>query len=226
MENTKLSAPVAIIIAGVIIAGAVLYSNRAPSANPPSAPAKPEIKFEELAPLSASDHVRGNPNAEVVILEYSDLECPFCKNFHQTMLQVMETYGDKVAWVYRHNPLQIHPKAQAEAEAAECVAELGGEDKFWQYLDAIFAVTPSNNGLDLAQLPVLAESVGVERAAFETCMASGQHKARIDADANSAIAAGGGYTPFSIMITKDGPAELGGAVPFDQLKLKLDEALK
>lgn len=226
MENNKLTAPLAIIIAGVIIAGAVLYSGRGVSPTPTPSPVEAEIQFEKLNPLSPTDHLRGNPNAPVVILEYSDLECPFCKVFHQTMLQVMQAYGDQVAWVYRHLPLDRHPKAQTEAEATECVAELGGEDKFWQYLDAIFAITPSNNGLDLAQLPILAESLGIESAALENCLASGRHAARVDADASNAVAAGGTYTPFSIMITGTGPVELGGAIPFEQIRALIDEALE
>lgn len=96
-----------------------------------------------------SDHLRGDPKATVKVVEFSDLECPFCKNFHRTMQQVMEEYSDKVAWVYRHFPLDsLHPKARKEAEATECAAELQGNDGFWAYVDKLFEITPSNNGLD------------------------------------------------------------------------------
>lgn len=102
-------------------------------------------------PVTPNEHIKGNPNAEVFVIEYSDPECPFCKRFHETMKSVMQEYGDtgKVAWVYRHFPLDaLHTKARKEAEAFECAAELGGNVKFWEYADKLFEITPSNDGLD------------------------------------------------------------------------------
>lgn len=91
--------------------------------------------------------VRGNPNAKITIIEYSDLECPFCKRFHATMEQVLATYGNDIRVVFRHFPLDsLHKKARTEANAVECAGEQG---KFWEFIDGIFAVTPSNDGLDI-----------------------------------------------------------------------------
>lgn len=91
--------------------------------------------------------VRGNPDAKITIIEYSDLECPFCKRFHVTMEQVLATYGNDVRVVFRHFPLDsLHKKARTEANAVECAGEQG---KFWEFIDGIFAVTPSNDGLDI-----------------------------------------------------------------------------
>ena len=124
-EKNNLMIPGAIVIAGIIIAGAVFASSGGGGGNAPVAnngnqpPAEVEINIK---PVSASDHILGNPNADIVIVEFSDLECPFCKNFHITMQQIMEDFGKdgRVAWVYRHFPLtQLHPKAQVEAEATE-----------------------------------------------------------------------------------------------------------
>ncbi len=104
-----------------------------------------------LDPVTEKDHISGNPGAELLIIEYSDPECPFCKKFHETMTQAMNEYGKsgKVAWVYRHFPLDsIHSRARREAEAIECAGELGGNDKFWAYLNKLMEITPSNNQLD------------------------------------------------------------------------------
>ena len=98
------------------------------------------------------------------VVEFSDLECPFCKRFHATMQQTVAAYGGQVAWVYRHFPIdQLHSKAPKEAEATECAAELGGNDKFWAYTNRLMEVTPANNGLILPNLPRLQYSSGLMR---------------------------------------------------------------
>lgn len=102
-----------------------------------------------LRPISENDHILGNIDAKIIIVEYSDLECPFCKVFHNTMHQVVKKYSGEVAWVYRHFPISgLHPKAFREAEATECAWEQGGNEMFWKYMDKLFEVTPSNNGLE------------------------------------------------------------------------------
>jgi len=89
------------------------------------------------------DHTNGNADARIQIVEYSDFDCPFCGRFHETMNQVMAKYGESgdVAWTYRHFPLeQIHPQAKAKAVASECVADLGGNDKFWEFSNIMFGM--------------------------------------------------------------------------------------
>ncbi len=91
-------------------------------------------------PVDDTDHIIGSKDAEIIVIEYSDTECPFCKRFHETMHQAVDAYDGKVAWVYRHFPLtSIHPLAESGAIASECAATLGGNDMFWKYLDALFA---------------------------------------------------------------------------------------
>jgi protein-disulfide isomerase len=91
-------------------------------------------------PISEKDHVRGDRDAQIVLIEYSDFQCPFCSRFHPTAQQVVEEFNGQVMWVYRHFPLDsIHPVARKAAEASECVAELGGNDAFWNFVDTIFA---------------------------------------------------------------------------------------
>lgn len=116
----------------------------------------------ELDPPHEGDHnyndqvFIGEEKNSVYVVEYSDLECPFCKRFHETMLEVMKEFdarGEEVTWIYRHFPLdQIHSKARKEAEATECAAELGGNDAFWKYTNKLMEITPSNNQLDLKLL--------------------------------------------------------------------------
>ena len=96
----------------------------------------------KLPGLKDQDHVRGNRNAEVLLIEYSDFQCPYCQQFHPTTLQILDEYKDQVAHVYRHFPLdQIHPYARPAAEASECIKELGGEDAFWKFADKAFGIS-------------------------------------------------------------------------------------
>ncbi|MBI2124072.1 MAG: DsbA family protein, partial [Candidatus Wildermuthbacteria bacterium] len=193
MDN-KFAVPGAILAGALIIAVAVIYGGDIKdkvggtegTAIAPSAGSVVDV------PVSDSDHIRGNVNAEVTIVEYSDLECPFCKNFHATMHQLVTAYPEQVAWVYRHFPLdQLHPKARKEAEATECAYELGGNEKFWAYTDKVFEITPSNNGLDPAKLSEITEQVGLDRQNFEACLAGGRQAERVDADYQNALDAGG-----------------------------------
>lgn len=106
-----------------------------------------------INPVTLDDHIIGDINAKIIIVEYSDFECPFCKVFHKTMHEVIKNSGGEVAWVYRHFPIPgLHPKAFHEAEATECAWEQKGNDGFWKYADKIFDITPSNNGLLESQL--------------------------------------------------------------------------
>lgn len=94
--------------------------------------------------VAEEDHIRGNPNAPITLVEFSDFECPFCRRFHPTVQQAMAEYGDQIRWVYKHFPLdQIHPQARPAAEASECIAEQKGDEGFWQFTDAIFKIQES-----------------------------------------------------------------------------------
>lgn len=180
-----------------------------------------------VQPVNSADHIRGNEKAKVTLITYSDTECPYCKNFHETMQQIYQTYGNKIAWVYRHFPLtQLHPKAPKEAEATECAGELGGNTKFWAYLDKIFEVTPSNNGLDAAQLPIIAEQIGLDKTKFETCLNSGKYTNKIQAAMAAAAAAGAQGTPYTVILAGDQKIPVEGAVPVEQLKATIDQLLK
>ena len=144
------------------------------------------------------------------------------------MHQVVNEYDDKVAWIYRHFPLdQLHSKARKEAEATECANELGGNEKFWAYIDRLFEITPSNNGLDLAELPRIAEFIGLDRGKFEQCLNSGKYADRVRTDLEDAINSGGAGTPYSIVIAPNGQKfVVSGAQPFAAVKQAIDAALK
>lgn len=235
-QTNNLTIPVAIVIAGALIAGAVYLGTSkgtgtvAGNNQQPQQVAQQTGSLDEMRAISKDDHIRGNPNAPVMIVEYSDFECPFCKRFHDTMKQVTTEYGDKVAWVYRQFPLdQLHPvKARKEAVASECAAELGGNDAFWKYADRFFELTPSNNqtNIDIV-LPQIAKEIGLDEAKFASCLASNKYDAHIEDDVQNAAATGGNGTPWSIVVAANGKKyPLSGAQPYASVKQLIDLALQ
>lgn len=180
-----------------------------------------------LRPVGARDHIRGNPEAPVKIVEFGDTECPLCKRFHPTLARLVRDYPGKVAWVFRHYPIdEIHPKARKEAEATECAAELGGNDGFWAYLDRLYEVTPANDKLDPAELPRIAAHVGLDRKAFTQCLASGRHAQRVQEDVDDALAVGATGTPYTVVLAPSGRKfAILGAQPYATVKLVVDIAL-
>lgn len=226
--KNSFAVPAAIIIAGIVIAIAIVYS--VGKSNTPQGIGEPATTgdLDAMRAVSANDHVRGDLKAPVTIVEYTDPECPFCKRFHTTMQEILKKYDGKVAWVYRHFPLpELHSKAQKESEAIECAAKLGGTGMFWSYADALYAATPSNNGLDPAELPKIAKNLGLDTAKFNACLDSGEMAKRVDADKENGIATGGNGTPWSILVGPDGKKySINGAQPIETISTMIDAALK
>ncbi len=232
--NDKISIPLSIIIAGFLIGGGIYLNSKntetydQKGGTTANTIVKEAIKqAANIRPVDANDHILGNPSSRVVIVEYSDTECPFCKEFHKTMRALMAEYGNKgnLAWVYRHFPVsELHSKAPKEAEALECAGELGGNAKFWEYTNKIYEITPSNNELDSKELINIARFVGLSSDKFTACLESGQFAPRVRADLNDAQAAGGLGTPFSIVIdTKRGDTyPINGADPYSQMQDIID----
>ena len=231
-RGNSLGIPIAIVIAAALIAGAILYNGNqapAPTAAGNGQPSQGEQPAPEqeivIEPVMEDDHIRGNPNAAIMLVEYSDYDCPFCKNFHETMNRIMDEYGanGKVAWVYRHFPLaQLHPNAARIAEASECAAELGGNDAFWAFSDLVFGERSTNQPTDMSRLSEFATGAGVDQRAFETCLESGRYVDQIQADVAEAIAAGGQGTPHTIVMVGDQQGVINGAQPYEVVKQIVD----
>lgn len=194
----------------------------------PAGPTGPtEDQLAGVEGITSEDHVRGNENAKVVLIEYSDYECPFCQRFHDTMVQVFEEYGDDVAWVYRHYPLPFHQNAQKAAEAAECVAEIGGNDAFWEFTDLYFATTDgSGTGVAVDEMGALAGEVGVDATAVQECIDSDRMAEKVAAQMDAGTAVGVTGTPGTFVVTEDGAQELiPGALPLEDVKATIEKYL-
>lgn len=181
----------------------------------------------KIKPITDADHIRGNKNAKLSLVEYSDYECPFCKRFHPTMQELLKTYENKIRWVYRHYPLSFHANAKIEAEASECVAELGGNDKFWEFTDKIFERTEANGtGFALDKLGPLASELGINQTEFQTCLDSGKYEKLVKDQIADGTAGGVNGTPATFVIDSKGNSQIVvGAQPIEALKTEVDKAL-
>lgn len=173
------------------------------------------VVLEQPRVQVAADGVsRGPVDAPITIIEFSDYECPFCKRVEPTVKEVLARYPDKVRFVYRHFPLDMHPRARPAAEASLCAAEQG---RFWEFHDKVFA----GSGYDESDFERYVVEIGIDPAKWKECRDDGRTRAKIDADLAAGQAAGVSGTPAffvnGIMIS--------GARPLDAFTKVIDAEL-
>jgi protein-disulfide isomerase len=201
------------IILAVVIAGvaAAVWFGFAPKTTT-RASASPPIKLEGLTTSLAGIPTKGSPAAKVVVIEFSDFQCPFCAGFATGAQQeLVAKYVDvgTVAWAFRHLPLsQIHPQAVKAAEAAECA---GRQGRFWEAHDALFR---DREALATRPASSLVQPVVSDSAAVAACVDNGQARERIVADAKEANRLGFRTTPVFVLGTRqpDGTVRIATAL--------------
>ena len=164
---------------------------------------------------AANSPSKGSISAPIEIIEFSDFQCPYCLRADPTVRQVLDTYGNRIRFVYRHYPLPNHPFARPAAEAAACAGEQG---KFWPYHDLLFANPSKLSDADLKQH---AAGLGLNAAQFNGCVDTHKLKAEIDADLKAGENAGVNGTPAFFINGR----MLSGAQPFEAFKKIIDEEL-
>ncbi|MFH0814713.1 MAG: DsbA family protein [Candidatus Falkowbacteria bacterium] len=173
---------------------------------------------QQVVAIKASEHVRGNKDSKVEIIEYSDFECPFCLKHRATMDEVYKNYKDKVKFVFRHYPLSFHENAFKAAMAVECAGEQG---KFWEMHDKAFDANESATmGVDAWK--AAAKKLGLNTAKFNTCLDGDKYADKINNDIKEASASGVSGTPATFI---NGEV-VSGAYPYETLKEKIEAALK
>jgi len=167
--------------------------------------------------IAATGPSRGPATAPVTIVMFTDFQCPYCARVRTTLDQVQERYGDKVRLVVRHFPLaQIHPQAQKAAEASLCANDQG---KFWPLYDAMFT---NPKALAVDALKAKATELGLDAAAFATCLDGGKHAGAVQADMKDGMAAGVTGTPAMFINGRF----ISGSVPLDQVTSVIDDELR
>ncbi len=211
--------------------GQVIAQNDKPSPSsaraspfPPSLPTNPPFA-DNVLPVSAKDHLRGSKEAAITLIEYSDLECPYCKRFHPTMQKILNDYQGKVNWVYRHFPLSFHQNAAPAALAAECVGEQAGNAGFWQFVDGIFA---DANTLSQETISSVVGNMTIDKSQFDTCFKNKKYQSVIDDDLASGQKASVNGTPSTFLINNKTLETklISGAQPYEQVKQIIDSELE
>lgn len=223
IDNKLFLIPSSIVLAGVLVAGAIVYSNgpRVPNDNTAQVRKGEQNKTDsKILEIKDTDHVLGNPNAKVAVIEYSDFECPFCgRMFSGTLPKLKENFikTGKIKFVYRHFPLRsIHQNAQKAAEASECADEQG---KFWEYHDIIFE-RQSLLGAD--KFKSWALELGLNPNQFDSCLDSGKYAERVEGDYSDGISLGVNGTPATFVNGR----LVSGAQPYEEFEKVINEALK
>ena len=222
-DNFKLGAPGAIIVGAVIVAVAIIYTNydRVDTKDQEA-----QLQDEVVEVTADDDAVLGDANAPVTIIEFSDYQCPFCKDFwSETLPSIVEEYVSvgKVKFVYRDFPLSSHPLAMPFAEAAECA---GDQDKYWDMHDMIFEeqdklANGTLDSIDITDLSVWAWDLEMDVDEFEICMEEHKYLKEIQKDFDDGTKAGVSGTP-TFFINGE---MIRGALPFEAFKTVIEEKL-
>jgi protein-disulfide isomerase len=228
----------AIILAGVLIAGAILLKGNVGTPVPQNGANNPVAINTKITPVSAQDRVIGNPQAKVTLVMYEDFQCPFCgKFFTESEQTIRDTYvkNGNVQLVYRDFAFLgtfVTPYVAAKdestnaAESAECAGDQG---KFWEYHDYLFTHQNGENkgGFSVTNLKSFAKTLGLDTATFNQCLDSDKYAQAVANSKTEASKDGVTGTPKGFILVKGKTfATIDGAEPYTQVQQKIDAALK
>ena len=221
MKN-ELTIPAAILFAGIVISVAIFATKPHVAINTNGNP-------EAVRPVDTTDHFLGNPAAPVVLIEYSDVDSEYSKNFQEVMEQIIQDYGanGNVAWVYRDLPLGGDDiNSEEHDEAAECVASIGKQSDFFAFIDAMQAQAPGDSVFDPADYDSVVSSLGLSTGTFDNCLAAHTFQNKVAADYKNAQEIGATGTPYNIILIKgQKPLVISGSIPYSTMKKVLDAAI-
>ncbi len=220
-KQSNISLPAAIVLAGVIVAGAILISNSAPKS--PINPLTPSSDKKDLAipEVTEEDFIKGDKNAEITLIEYADFSCGFCAHYHPTLEKIVADYDGKVKWVYRHLPIFNKPAAVSSS----CVGNTLGDEKFFMYAATLYKNQKDING-DLLKREALA--LGMNEGDYDACINDAEVSDKISKDFTSVrVLAGFNATPYTVLVDKEGNMyPFSGALPYEDVANLIDTFIK
>ena len=195
-----------------------------------------ESNIITISPIDSHDHMLGNPNARIIVVEFTHLECSATRDFHQIMRRIIREYGPSgdVAWVIRHLPVpDLFENSELGAIASECVALYGRENNrpeiFWEYINALF----SNIDLDISRnsLRETAINLGVDENFYNRCIVNNPSRNKIlqdIRDAEQLIRTDSQFmTPYNLIITNTGlQTRISGSLDYFSMRNVIEEILE
>jgi len=166
--------------------------------------------------ITSDDHIRGDENAPVTLVVYSDFECPYSGSVGPTLNQVLEEFDGQVRLIYRHFPLSFHANAQKAGEASECA---GDQDKFWEMHDILFE---NQSALDVDSLKSYAADLGLNTSTFNDCLDNGTYAEKV----SGGLAEGSAYGVQGTPATFVNGTLVSGAQPYESFKAAIESVLE
>jgi protein-disulfide isomerase len=189
-----------------------------PTLPPISEPSTTQTTVDMKA-LVDDDPAAGGVDASVIVVEFSDFQCPFCASVLPTVKQIKDTYGDKILFVYRDFPLHsIHPEAGKAAEAAQCDND---QDMFWSYHDLLFEKQGDWSGVGVPKFKEYAADLGLDSEKFDECLDTGKYESEVAKDLQEGMHFGVSGTPAFFINGK----KIEGAQPFTVFHNIIEEEL-
>lgn len=214
-EKITLVGGLAFLIVGLLIGLSFSGSGNGAVPSPGNGVVNEPVAQLGSAEIRDTDHIRGNPGANIFLVEYSDLECGFCARFHPTALKAVSDNPD-VAWVYRHLPIEsIHPNARHASIVSECVAKHIGEEEFWEFTDRIFVSGRLNTEL----INSVGIGLGLTQSQIDNCEINLEIKNTIESHLSQASLLDINGTPggFVLNATTGNVRKIGGAISYGAL---------
>jgi len=190
------------------------------------------ITPEDAAKIRENIAIEGNINADILVIEYSDMECPFCmKQFHETKLpeQLLAQYGDKVAFAFKNSRGVNHPGTEAKAIAALCAQKVDGNEAYIKFYKAIMSGSTNEGGVyDVSKLSEISTQIGLDTSAWQTCVDKKETAGIFAAQSSEAEKYGLSGTPGTLIYnTKTGKYDtISGAYPYTEFTNKISTLLK
>lgn len=218
VPKNSLSIPSAIVVAGVLISLAMIFASSSKVSEPAPSLSSNSIP---IPAVTEDDFIMGPSNAEITLIEYSDFSCSFCARYHPTMKKIVEEYKGKVRWVYRHLPIFNKPAAVA----SQCVGNILGDKKFFEYADVLFDNQRDINA-DLLRREAL--NIGLTENQYDSCINDKDLNDKISRDFTTArVLAGFNATPYTVLIDQKGEMySFSGALPYEDVSALVDSFLE
>lgn len=213
-QEAKLLLGFGVVTVGILIGAVFLLSGSS------STPTTSDIKADPKILVKNDSNKIGSPSAKIVLVEFSDYQCPACGAAYPIIKQIINGYKDKVLFVYRNFPLPTHQNSKIAAEAAEAA---GAQGKYWQMHDMLFenqSTWSSSNPLDM--FTEYAKSIGLDTDKFKKDVEGNKYSDKIQADINDGVSLGVNSTPTFYLNGE----KVTGLTSFNDLKSKIDALLK